>query len=130
MGLGSGGGALKGGNRLIDNLGKLKDRFQLNNRGYFGIKGKGRDYTRNIESSNPARTAAEFAAIAGENPVSAVAIEGKGMVYRMRDGSVITHRFSSTSDGTPVVDINVKDVPGVKAQKIHFTKKGRSNGKN
>lgn len=48
------------------------------------------------------------------------------MVYRMRDGSVITHRYvSSSKDKSPVVELKVKNVSGVKSQKIHFVKKGK-----
>lgn len=127
MGTGSGGTlALRGGNKLEDNLSHLTERFPLTSSGYFGKAGKGRKHTRNIESDNPARTAAEFAAIASANPVSSITIEGKGMIYRMRDGSIVTHRyFSSSKDKSPVVEIKVKNISGIKSQKIHFTKKGK-----
>lgn len=127
MGTGSGGiTSLKGGNTLGDNIIELKKRFPVTNNGYFGTKGMGRGRTRNIESVNPARTAAAFASIAGRNPVSTVQIEGKGIIYRMRDGSIVTHRyFSSSADSSPVVELKVKNLPGIKSQKIHFVKKGR-----
>ena len=41
----------------------------------------------------------------------------------MADGTVITMRKVSHSDGTPAVDINIKPsthTGGVKGQKIHF----------
>ena len=44
-------------------------------------------------------------------------------ITRMADGTVITMRKVSHSDGTPVVDINIKPstyTGGVKSQKIHF----------
>ena len=44
-------------------------------------------------------------------------------VLAMADGTVITMRKVSHSDGTPVVDINIKPsthTGGVKGQKIHF----------
>ena len=44
-------------------------------------------------------------------------------ITRMADGTVITMRKVSSSDGTPVVDINIKPskhTGGVKGQKIHF----------
>lgn len=129
MGTGGGGGAitaLKSGNTLEDNIAELKEKFPITGSGYFGKKGQGRKYTRNIESDNPARKAAEFAAIAGRNPVSSIPIKGKGMTYRMRDGSIVTHRYVfSSKDGSPVVELMVKNVSGVKSQKIHFTKKGK-----
>ena len=78
----------------------------------------------NIFSNNPARTAVEFANTAGYNPASITTITGKGIVRTMRDGSVITHRFTSSKDGSPVVELKVHNVSGVKSQKIHFVKKG------
>lgn len=126
--MGTGGGdavtALKSGNALGNNIAELKEKFPITGSGYFGKKGQGRGHTRNIESPNPARTAAGFAAIAGRNPVSSIPIEGKGITYRMRDGSIVTHRYiSSSKDGSPVVELKVKNISGIKSQKIHFTKK-------
>lgn len=130
MGTGSGGGtlitALRGGHRLDDNAVELKAKFPVTAKGYFGKPGQGRKHTRNIESDNPARTAAEFAGLASRCPVSAIAIEGKGMMYRMRDGSVVSHRYTSYSkDRSPVVELKVKNASGIKSQKIHFIKKGK-----
>ena len=57
---------------------------------------------------------------------SPTSIEGKGMVYRMRDGSVVSHRHvSSSKDGSPVVELKVKNASGIKSQKIHFVRKGK-----
>ena len=127
MGTGSGGiTALRGGNRLGDNIADLTARFPVTSKGYFGRPGQGRKHTRNIETDNPARTAAEFASLASRGPVSAIPIEGKGMMYRMRDGSIVSHRYTSSSkDGSPVVELKVKNASGIKSQKIHFVKKGK-----
>lgn len=126
MGAGSGGTtALRGGKTLKDNIFDLKAKFPVTESGYFGKPGQGRKLTRNIESDNPARTAAEFTGIASRYPVSSICINGKGMIYRMRDGSVITHRYvSSSEDRSPVVELKVKNAPGIRSQKIHFVKKG------
>ena len=79
--------------------------------------------TRNIVTDNPVRTAAIFASLISRNPVNISTIEGKGMVYTMKDGSVVVHRyFSSLTDGSPVVELNVINFPDVKNQKIHFVK--------
>lgn len=120
MGLGSGGGILKGGNRFSDNAPELVSRFKLNNNGYFGVKGKGGKGVRNLDSNSPARTAAEFAGIASKAYVSAKPIKGKGTLYRMRDGGFIIYRTTSSSDSTPVVELKVNGVAGIKDQKIHF----------
>lgn len=125
MGTGSGETtALRGGSTLSDNVSDLKSKFPVNSKGIFGRRGQGRGHTRNIDSSNPARTAAEFAGTASRGSVSAIPIEGKGMMYRMRDGSVISHRYTSR-DGSPVVELKVKNTSGIRSQKIHFTKKGK-----
>ena len=45
-------------------------------------------------------------------------------ITQMSDGSVITWRKISSSDGTPVVEINISNsshTGGIKQQKIHFT---------
>jgi hypothetical protein len=123
MGLGSGGGALRGGNRFSDNVPNLISRFKLNNNGYFGTKGKGGKGTRNLDSNNPAKTAAEFSAIASKAYVSARPIPGKGTIYRMRDGGYIIYRRISSSDGSPVVELSVNNVAGIRNQKIHFTRR-------
>lgn len=123
MGVGSGGAPLKGGNRFSDNAPELLKRFKLNSNGYFGAKGTGGKGVRNLDSGNPARTAAEFAGIASKAYVSAKPIPGKGTVYRMRDGGYIIYRRTSSSDGTPVVELSVNGVAGIKDQKIHFTRR-------
>lgn len=125
MGTGSGGSAaLRKGNGLDDNIADLVSKFPTTSKGYFGQPGQGRKHTRNIETDNPARTAAEFAGIASRNHVSATPIEGKGMVYRMRDGSIVSHRYvSSSKDKSPVVELKVRNASGIKSQKIHFAKK-------
>ena len=113
--------ALAGGHTLRDNLVKLIDRFHLTSSGYFGVRGQGGAGTRNIASNNPGRTAFEFQSIAGEDYVSFRQLPGKGHVLTMRDGSVITYRYiSSSKNRSPVVELKVKGAYGVKSQKIHF----------
>ena len=52
---------------------------------------------------------------------------GKGYRVSMKDGSIITYREVSSSDGSPAVDINITsssdDTGGVRTQKIHFVRK-------
>ena len=50
---------------------------------------------------------------------------GKGHYTKMKDGSILSYREVSSSDGTPAVEINIKkstDHGGIKYQKIHFVK--------
>ena len=133
MGLGSGGRVrllrmdsgrvLRACNSFGDNLEVLKKVFPLKPSGYFGEKGEGRGHTRNIFSDDPAGTALVFAGIATLNYRTATVIEGKGLAYTMRDGTVVTHRYySSWKVKSPVVELNVHNVSGVRSQKIHFVK--------
>ena len=79
--------------------------------------------TRNIASNNPLATAKDFynkIAFGGKENISK---NGNLNITRMADGSVITMRTTSHSDGTPVVEINIENsthTGGIKEQKIHF----------
>jgi len=99
--------------------------FQFLSNGYFGER-HGRKHIRNISLDDPLRAADKFAGLIASNPVGVRTIEGKGLVYMMRDGSYITYRYTSTSDGSPVVQLSIVDVKGVKSQKIHFVKRRKS----
>lgn len=123
MGTGYKGGA-SSHHSLSDNLGDLKENYSFSN-GYFGEKGQGRDFTRNISSDDPAKTAKEFYDKAAYGGVVEQMSNGKGEVAKMKDGTVISYREVTSSDGTPAVEINISnsnDPAGVKKQKIHFTK--------
>ncbi len=96
--------------------------------GYFGINSiHGKDRTRIIVSSNALSTAKDFydkIALGGKEQV----INNNMKITRMADGTVITMRKVSHSDGTPAVDINVKSsshTGGIKGQKIHFIQEGQ-----
>lgn len=107
---------------LSDNLDKLTSNYAYSN-GYFGDKGQGRTFTRNISSDSPEKMATEFydtASYGGiENTYS------KGKYTKLSDGTIMSYREISTSDGTSVVEINIRqssNSAGVKFQKIHFMK--------
>lgn len=109
---------------LNDNLPDVTRRFPLAPCGKFGEPGK---RARVIKSSSPVGTAYEFF-----NRVSAgyVKIEiipykdksKKGCYATLKDGTVITVRKVSTSDGSPAVDIKITSPGRVKPHKIHFVK--------
>lgn len=91
--------------------------------GFFGENSiHGGNRTRNIFSADNLKTASDF--------YNKIAYGGKEQrvndnmrITRMADGTVITMRKVSHSDGTPVVDINIRNsthTDGVKDQKIHF----------
>ena len=132
--MGSGSGvplSLSGGKSLEENLNTLKKTFRLNKNGYFGTKGKGRSNTRNISSKNPSRTAWDFAHIAAYSPMGTTTIAGKGTIWTMKDGGIVSYRYySSSNDRSPVVELKVRNIPGVRSQKIHFTKGSQSHGDN
>ncbi len=78
--------------------------------------------TRHIVSSDNLATAKDF-----YDKIAYGGIEqkfGSNMrITRMADGTIITMRVVSHTDGTPVVDINIIDSTnpgGVKKQRIHF----------
>ncbi len=106
------------------NILPTSSRFQYRN-GYFGENSPhGNRSTRNISAEDNLATATDF-----YNKIAYGGVEqkiGDNMrITRMADGTIITMRKISHSDGTPVVDINIErssHSSGVKKQKIHFIK--------
>lgn len=97
-------------------------------KGYFGENSvHGSDRTRNVFSPDNMKTANDFydkIAFGGKEQV----VNDNMRITRMADGTVITVRKVSHSDGTPVVDINIRKsthTGGVKDQKIHFVLEGK-----
>ena len=105
------------------NIMVVSSKFKYKN-GRFGDNSPSSgNITRNIKSKNPLQTAQEF--------YNAISFGGKETSYKhgkvkttqMADGSIISFRTTSTSDGTPVVEINItcsSHSAGLKQQKIHF----------
>lgn len=125
-------GIYKGGSfhhhSIKENLPNLKLKYPFSN-GYFGNRGDStKERTRHIESDNPISTSTDF-----YNKLTHGAIEKrlpneKGTVAKLEDGTIVSYRKISSSDGSPAVDINIKrsnETGGVKRQKIHFVKKGQ-----
>ena len=116
---------------ISENVTALKNDYPFLG-GYFGRKGESstNSRVRNIESADPHATAKEFynkAAYGGiesdiYNKKTGVVI---GRKTKLADGSIISWRDVSSSDGTPAVEINIEQSTsngGVKQQKIHFVK--------
>lgn len=131
MGLGScssyTGTKYKGGathhHTISENISLVSSRYPLND-GYFGDKGENSG-KRHILSDDPVATARDFYDKIGYGGVETNIPNKNGFISKLKDGSVITWRETSNSDGTPAVDINVKkstDDGGIKYQKIHFMK--------
>ena len=116
---------------ISENLPVMKEKYSYNN-GYFGENGQSKknNKVRNIFSDAPSATAQKFydtLAYGGKEEPTYNSKTGKqnGMKTTLSDGSVITWRNISHSDGSPAVDINVErssDSDGIKQQKIHFVK--------
>lgn len=92
--------------------------------GRFGVSSSSTgNNTRNIVAADPVSTAKDF-----YNKIALGGIEqsynnGNLKVTRMADGTYVTWRLISRSDGTSVVDINIDhstNTSGIKKQKIHF----------
>lgn len=92
--------------------------------GYFGDKSPSTgSKTRNITSSDNISTATDFYNKIALGGTEKVYDNGNRKITQMSDGSVITWRKISSSDKTPVVEINISSsthTGGVKKQKIHF----------
>lgn len=124
MGTGYKGGAIDY-HSFSDNVPTLKEKHSFSN-GYFGEKGQGRNFTRNIASEDPVSAAKDFFDTAAYGGVVSKMNNGKGETVKMKDGTIISYREVSSSDGSPAVDINVLKSTAdldVKYQKIHFIKR-------
>jgi len=109
---------------ITENLSSLTSSYDYHN-GYFGEKGQGRDFVRNISSADPVKTVQEFYDKAAHGGIERPMTNGKGHYTKMKDGLILSYREVSSSDGTPAVEINIKkstDHGGIKYQKIHFVK--------
>lgn len=109
---------------IMENLSSLKSEYKYHN-GYFGNPDRGRDFVRNIKSDDPVKTAQDFYDKAAHGGVEKQMNNGKGVYTKMKDGSILSYREVSSSDGSPAVEINIKqssDHGDIKYQKIHFVK--------
>lgn len=109
---------------LTDNLPSVTSRFPLAPCGMFGTKGRG---ARIITTPSPVSTAYEFfnRISTGYDRIDAIPYKDgrkKGCVAYLKDGTTITMRKKSNSDGTPAVDIHITSPGRVKSHKIHFVK--------
>lgn len=70
---------------ISDNIDDLKSNYKYS-KGYFGDKGQGRDFTRNITSKNPVKTANEFYAAASKGGIEAT--NSKVKYTKLSDGTI------------------------------------------
>ncbi|MDO4848360.1 MAG: hypothetical protein Q4B45_01115 [Coriobacteriia bacterium] len=117
-------GGTRSHHSMADNKGALTSKYPITN-GYFGSKGSTSN-VRRIESDNPISTAADFYGKAAKGGIEKPMPNGKGVMTCLSDGTIITMRRISSSDGSPAVDINISksnDPAGIKRQKIHFLRR-------
>ena len=107
-----------GDSNINDNVAKMTGRFAPNEYGNFGIQGKN---VRVMKSEDPLSESASFYDLLG-NGGEIKTIPGKaGTITKLDDGSRITYRVITSTEGSPAVEINVKNVNTfIKNQKIHF----------
>lgn len=82
-------------------------------------------HTRNIISDDPLETARDFYDKIAYGGIETKYPEQGRSTTQMADGTMISFRIISKSDGSPVVEINIKksnNSNGLKEQKIHFIK--------
>ena len=108
---------------LLNNVDGMLRLYPINN-GLFGVQGLSRDPSiRNIVSDAPLETATDFYLRISSGGVEQPLLGGNGVRTTLVDGSVITFRKVSTSDGSPAISINVRRSTGsgeIRSQKIHF----------
>ena len=121
-GFGGTAGGTSAPHTFADNLAPLERKYPLSPSGYFGTKGQGRSFVRHISSGNPIATANDFYKIATKDFVSEQKYGDKVKVAKMRDGTTVSIREVSSSDGSPAVEIKISSPGRVKDQKIHFVK--------
>ena len=109
---------------ISENLPDLTSKYKYSN-GYFGDSGKGRSFVRNIVSEDPIATSKDFYDKAARGGIEKEMSNGKGYYTKMKDGSILSYREKSSTDGSPVVEINIKSSKehgDIKYQKIHFVR--------
>ena len=114
---------------LSENLPSLTSQYPLNN-GYFGDKGNSNNNSvRHIASDDPSATALDFYNTIAHGGIESEIYDSSGKVKgaktSLADGTIITWRETSNSDGSPAIDINIdrsNSSSGLKTQKIHFVK--------
>ena len=111
---------------IKDNIPSTSNSYTYNN-GYFGEKGKAKkDFYSQIETSNPIEESKKFYDTIAYGGIEKPMSNGKGYITELKDGTIISYREVTSTEGSPAVEINIKkstDTGGVKKQKIHFEKR-------
>lgn len=119
-------GGTSGWHSIGDNLGALISHYQ-NREGYFGKARTPSDTkTRKLKCDDPGSTAKEFYSRAAKGGLEVPLENGEGVKTSLSDGTVVTYRPSSHTDGSPAVTLNARKSSDHKSlkpyQKIHFVR--------
>ncbi|MBR4749727.1 MAG: hypothetical protein IK083_09200 [Abditibacteriota bacterium] len=101
----------KGNSRYYRSVGQnilaASSKYEYND-GWFGKRGKsGNERIRNIETDDNLAAAKDFYDTIAYGGIEEI-IDSNMSITKMADGTIITFRAVSHSDGTPAVDINIK----------------------
>ncbi len=105
------------GHSFADNVEALREHFGYPDDLDWSLK-KGKKLTR-VESDDPVAAATLFAGIASEGFVSEKTFEN-GYLRKMADGTIVSLRIVTSSEGSPAVDLNIVGESHIR--KIHFYK--------
>lgn len=124
MGTGYVGGAARF-RTISENMSNITASYTIRN-GYFGEKGQSKSTSiRNLVCKDPSKEAKKFYSVCAFGGILDKKSSSGVKIAKMADGTIITFREKSKSDGSPAVSINIKytDKSGkIKTQKIHFVK--------
>ena len=118
-------------NTIRGNLKSILRRYKPDKDGYIGERAKSERFPeyRKFTAKDPVEAAKRLFRSLGrggiQKPLPGPNNTVKGWKRTMLNGDVITYRPRESSDGSPVVDINIvsKTSGGLKYQKIHFYSK-------
>lgn len=92
--------------------------------GYFGPKHKGSHFAHDLFFDDPVSAAKEFYDRIAYGGIEYEISEGN-WTTKMKDGTYINFRIKTSSEGSPAVQIDIKesnDNAGIEYHKVHFSK--------
>ena len=105
-----------------ENISDVSKNYNFS-KGYFGENSPhGKEPTRNISSDDALKTAKDFYHKASAGGEETQMNNGKGVTAKFPDGSRVSFRETSSSDGSPAVEVTITHPGTAKTQKIHFVK--------
>jgi hypothetical protein len=109
---------------LKENIDNIKKYFILNSSGYFGEVGKVQvENIRQINALNQIESAKDFYNTISYGGIESSLPNNKGVKTQLKDGTIIVYREITSTEGSPAVEINIKnsnDNCSIQNQKIHF----------